>query len=104
MSWLALGTAIVAEIVATSALKQSDGFTRILPSLLVVAGYGIAFFALSIALRHLSLSVSYAIWSGIGTAAIAAIGMVRYGESAAAVRLVGIACIAVGCVVVNLKT
>jgi small multidrug resistance pump len=104
MGWLALGIAIGAEVIATTALKESRGFTRPLPVIVVVAGYGLAFWLLSVALRHLSLSLSYAIWSGIGTAFVAGIGILHYGESAAALRLAGLACIAAGCILVNLKT
>jgi small multidrug resistance pump len=104
VGWLALGVAIGAEIIGTSALKESDGFSRVLPALVVLVAYGISFYALSVALRHLPLSLCYAIWSGIGTAAIAVIGIAHYGESAGALRLAGLICIGVGCVIVNLRT
>ena len=61
-----LGVAIVAEVIATSALKASDGFTRLWPSVVTVIGYGIAFFCLSLTLRTIPTGIAYAIWSGVG--------------------------------------
>lgn len=78
-AWLSL--AIVAEIVATSALNASNGFTRIVPASLAVIGYGCAFYALSLALRSVPLGLAYAIWSGVGIAALALIGWLAFRQS-----------------------
>ena len=78
MQWLYLVIAIVSEVVATSALKAANGFTRWGPSLLVVAGYASAFYFLSLALRTIQLGVAYAIWSGVGVALIILVGWVIY--------------------------
>ena len=71
MYWLILAVAIVAEVIATSALKLSDGFTRLWPSLLVVVGYGTAIYLLSLTLKVIPVGIVYAIWSGIGIVLIA---------------------------------
>ncbi len=69
--WVYLALAIVSEVIATSALKAAQGFTRWIPSLLVVAGYATAFYFLSLTLRTIPLGISYAIWSGVGVALVA---------------------------------
>jgi small multidrug resistance pump len=97
--WLAL--AIGSEIVATTSLKLSDGFTKPLPSVVVVLGYAISFYALSISLRSFPLGVVYAIWSGIGTAAIVLIGFFLFREMLDAVKVAGIGLIIVGVVMLN---
>ena len=74
MGYLYLGSAVAAEVIATSALKASDGFTRLLPSLVVVVGYGIAFYFLSLVLKTVPVGVAYAIWSGAGIVLIGLIG------------------------------
>ncbi len=74
MPWLYLIIAITGEIVGTTALKASDGFTRLVPSLLAITGYGVGFYFLAHVLRTIPLGITYAIWSGVGVAAIAMIG------------------------------
>ena len=74
MGYLYLGIAVAAEVIATSALKASDGFTRLLPSLVVVVGYGIAFYFLSLVLKTVPVGVAYAIWSGAGIVLIGLVG------------------------------
>jgi small multidrug resistance pump len=102
-SYVLLAIAIVAEVIATSALKASDGFSRWGPSLAVVAGYAIAFTALSMSLKAgLSVGVAYAIWSGVGIILIAAIGAVIYGERVDGPAAVGFGLIVAGVVVINL--
>ena len=96
MSLLCLAAAIVLEIGGTTALKLSDGFTRIGPAGVVVVCYGASFALLSLALRGIELSIAYALWSGVGTAAVAAIGIVWFGESAAAGKLLSLALIVIG--------
>lgn len=102
MPWLYLAIAIIGEIIGTTALKASDGFTRLGPSLLVVLGYGIAFFLLAQVLRSIPLGITYAIWSGVGVAAVTVIGWVMYGQRLDLPALVGIGLIVAGVVVLNL--
>ena len=102
--WLLLGTAIVAEVIGTSALNASAGFTRLGPSLVVVAGYGVAFYLLSLTLRHAPAGVAYAAWSGLGIVLIAAVGWLFYGQRLDAPALIGMALIVVGVLLMNLSS
>lgn len=97
--WLAL--AIGSEIVATTSLKLSDGFSRLAPSVVVVVGYAISFWAMSISLRSIPLGVVYAIWSGVGTAAIVLIGYLMFHEVLDAVKLGAIGLIVIGVILLN---
>jgi small multidrug resistance pump len=99
VAWLAL--AIGTEVVATTALKASDGFSRLGWGAVVVVGYGVSFYALSITLRSIPLGVVYAIWSGVGTAAIVVIGYVVFGEVLSFVKLAGIGLIVIGVAMLN---
>jgi small multidrug resistance pump len=101
MGYGLLAAAIAAEVAGTTAMKYSEGFTRLWPSLLTVAGYVLAFSLLAQTLKTMSVGTAYAIWAGVGTAAIAAIGMIFMGESASLVRITGIALVIVGVVVLN---
>jgi small multidrug resistance pump len=101
MTWLYLTTAIAAEIAATIALPYTQGFTRPLPVAVVVVGYALSFLFLSYTLRGLSVSVTYAIWSGAGTAAIALIGVAALGESMTAIKAASVLLIVVGVVGLN---
>jgi len=102
MKWVFLSFAIVSEVVATSALKAADGFTKLWPSVLVVAGYGAAFFFLSLTLKSIPIGVAYAVWSGFGTALIAIAGWLLYGQRLDAAALAGIALIVSGVALMNL--
>ena len=93
LSWLALAGAIVLEIAGTVSMKLSHGFTRMLPSVLLFAFYGLSFVLMTIAVKKIDMSVSYAIWSGVGTATIALIGVFACSESLTAVQVVSIALI-----------
>ena len=97
--WLAL--AICSEIVATVSLKLSDGFTRPIPGIVVVVGYAVSFYALSISLRSIPLGVVYAIWSGVGTAAVVVIGLFLFREALDAAKVIGIGLIIAGVVTLN---
>lgn len=99
--WLVLGIAIVAETIATSAMKSSEGFTRIVPSMVVLVGYGIAFYFLSITLRTIPLGIAYAIWSGVGIVLITIVGWTVFGQKLDAPALIGIALIVAGVVTMN---
>ncbi|AWM85976.1 multidrug efflux SMR transporter [Microvirga sp. 17 mud 1-3] len=102
MTYLYLFIAIVSEVVATSALKASEGFTRLWPSVIVVAGYGLAFFCLSLTLRAMPVGIAYALWSGIGIVLIAAVGWIAFRQTLDLPALFGIALILAGVLVINL--
>ena len=102
MQWVYLAIAIVSEVIATSALKAAEGFTRLVPSVLVVIGYAWAFYFLSLTLRTIPLGVAYAIWAGVGVALVALVGWVLYHQSLDTAALIGIALIVSGVIVLNL--
>jgi small multidrug resistance pump len=102
MYWLLLFGAILAEVVGTSALKASHGFTRLAPSTLVVAAYAVAFYLLSLTMQRIPMSISYAVWSGVGIVLITLIGYVVYRQSLDAPALVGLTLILCGVLVIQL--
>lgn len=102
MVYVTLAGAILAEILGTTSMKYSHGLTRLWPSLGTLFGYLIAFVLLAQVLKSMSVGVAYAIWSGVGTAAIAAIGMLFMGEAATAVKVLGVLLVIAGVVVLNL--
>lgn len=79
--WIALGIAIVSETIATSAMKSSEGCTKLVPSVLVVAGYGVAFYFLSATLKVIPVGIAYAIWSGVGIVLVSIVGWILFGKS-----------------------
>lgn len=97
-----LTLAIAAEVVATSALKSSAGFTRLWPSLLSVGGYGVAFYALARVMEHLPTGVVYAVWSGLGIVLISLVGWLVYGQKLDAPAIAGMALIVAGVAVIQL--
>lgn len=101
MTWLYLAIAILAEVIATSALKSAEGFTRLWPSLITVAGYGAAFYFLSLTLREIPMGVVYAVWSGVGIVLISLVGLVVYKQALDAPALLGIGLIVAGVVVMQ---
>jgi small multidrug resistance pump len=102
MHWLILAVAIVVEVIATTALKSSDGFTRLWPSLLVVVGYGTAIYLLSLTLAAIPVGIVYAIWSGVGIVLIAIAATLFLGQRLDAPALLGMALIVSGVVVIHL--
>ena len=100
-NWLFLFVAIVSEVIATSALKSSEGFSRFRPSVIVVVGYGIAFYCLALTLRVIPMGVVYAIWSGIGIVLITLVGWLLFDQKLDLPALLGIGLIAAGVVVMN---
>ena len=100
--WILLATAIVLEVAGTTSMKLSDGLSRLMPSVLVFVFYAASFVAFSIALKRIEVSVAYAIWAGIGTAAIAIIGILYFRESVTTVKLLSIVLIVAGVVGLNL--
>lgn len=101
MPYLYLAIAIVAEAIGTSALKAAEGFTRLVPSLVVIVGYGAAFYFLSLALKVIPVGIAYAIWSGVGVALITLIGWVLFKQRLDAPALAGLALIVAGVVVIQ---
>jgi small multidrug resistance pump len=101
MPYLYLSLAIVSEVIATSALKASDEFTRLVPSLVVALGYASAFFFLTLTLRTIPIGVAYALWSGCGMVLICAMSWILFKQSLDAPAILGIGLIAVGAVVIN---
>jgi len=99
--YLYLAIAIVAEVVATSALKVSEGFTRVTPSILVVLCYGVAFYFLSLVLKTVPVGVTYAIWSGLGIVLVTIVGAFVFGQKLDMAAIVGILLIITGVVVMN---
>jgi small multidrug resistance pump len=102
MSWLYLTIAIIAEVIATTALKASDSFTRLYPALITVAGYAIAFYCLALTLRVIPVGIAYAVWSGVGIVAISIIGYIMFKQALDAAALIGIGLIVAGVLVLNL--
>lgn len=100
--WIYLSIAIVAEVVGTSFLKSSDGFSKMLPSVIVAISYAIAFYFLSISLKSISVGVAYAVWSGVGVALISLAGLFFFGQKLDLGAILGIILIVSGVVVINL--
>lgn len=100
-AYLFLGIAIVCEVIGTSLLNKSESFTKLLPSLGVVAAYGAAFYCLTIVMRSMPIGVAYAIWSGVGTALITLVGIVVFKQKIDLAGVLGIALIVSGVVVLN---
>ena len=99
--WLALAIAIVAEVIATTALKASNEFTRLLPSIIVVLGYGTAFYFMSISMRVLPIGIMYAIWSGMGIVLISVLGWLVYRQTLDTPAVIGLAFIISGVIIIN---
>lgn len=99
--WVLLAVAIVSEVIATSCLKAAEGFTRLWPSVVVVVGYVLAFYFLSLTLRTIPVGVAYAIWSGVGVVLIALSGWLFLGQSLDLPAMIGLAMIVAGVAVIN---
>ncbi len=99
--WIALTIAIIAEVTATSMLKTSEEFTKLLPSTIVVIGYAAAFYFMTLSLRVLPVGIMYAIWAGMGIVLVAVIGWVVYHQSLDIPAMIGLALIISGVVVIN---
>ena len=102
MKWLYLFIAIISEVIGTSALKSSQGFTRLMPSLLVVAGYAAAFYFLSLTLASIPVGVAYAIWSGVGILLVSLAGYLLYHQTLDLPAVLGITLIVAGVVILSL--
>lgn len=101
-NWLFLAVAIIGEVVATSALKSSEGLSKLVPSAIVVVGYGVAFYFLSLALKSIPVGIAYAVWAGLGIVLVAGIAWLLHGQRLDAWAFVGIGLIVSGVAVLNL--
>tara|TARA_Y100000589_G_scaffold308710_1_gene325504 strand:+ start:1410 stop:1742 length:333 start_codon:yes stop_codon:yes gene_type:complete len=101
-SWILLVTAIVFEVIATSNLKSSDGFTKLVPSLLVIIGYGIAFYSLSLSMKSIPVGIAYAVWSGMGITLVTLLAWHMYAQKPDFWGIVGMSLILIGILVMNL--
>lgn len=100
--WFYLATAIVTEVIATSALKASEGFSKPLPSVVVVIGYLVSFYFLSLTLKTIPVGIAYAIWSGVGIVLISLVSWMLYGQKLDLPALIGMGMIMAGVMVINL--
>jgi len=103
MHWLYLASAILFEVAGTTSMKLSHGFTRLLPSILIFVFYAISFVSLTFAIKKIDMSISYAIWSGIGTALIAVIGVYWFMESMSMLKITSIVLIIIGVIGLNFE-
>jgi small multidrug resistance pump len=101
--WIYLLIAILTEVVGTTMMKVSQGLTRLMPSVLMFVMYAISFVLMALALKKIEVGTAYAIWSGLGTALIATIGIVAFRESMSIPKLAGLVLIIAGVVLLNLK-
>ncbi len=102
MAYFYLALAIIAEVIATSFLKASSEFTKLVPSLIVVTGYGIAFYVLTIVLRSIPVGITYAIWSGVGIILVAVAGAILYKQIPDLPAMIGMALIVIGVVIIHM--
>ena len=103
MTWLYLILAILLEVSGTTCMKLSEGFTKLVPSVLIFVFYTVSFGMLTLALKRIDVSVAYAVWSGMGTAVIATIGVLYFKEPMTALKLISLALIIGGVVGLNLS-
>ena len=101
MTYLFLAIAIIAEVAATSALKASEEFTRLVPSIIVIVGYGIAFYLLTLVLRVIPIGITYAVWSGVGIVLVAVAGFFLYKQTPDIPAIIGMGLIISGVVVIH---
>lgn len=94
--------AIVSEVIGTTALRLSEGFTKPIPGIVVVIGYGVAFYLMSQALKDIPMGIAYAIWSGVGTVGIIGVGLVLFREQLDPPKIAGVVLIVIGVVLLNL--
>ena len=99
--WLMLGLAIASEVIGTSFLKSSQGLTRLVPSLIVVGSYAASFYLLSLVLKTMPIGIAYAIWAGVGVAAITLVGWWFFDNPLDAAAILGIVLIVAGVIVIN---
>lgn len=101
---LILFLAVASEVLGTAGLKASEGFSRVVPTVVVVVAYGAAFYLLSLSLQQIPLGVTYAIWSGLGTVGAVLVGVMVWQESLGPARIIAIGLIVIGVVMLNVFT
>lgn len=101
MAYVYLGLAIIAEVIATSSLKATEEFTKIGPTIIMIVGYGVAFYCMTLALRAIPLGITYAIWSGLGIVLVSIVGIVLYDEKLDLPAAIGMGLIIANVVVIN---
>jgi len=101
--WFWLFAAILCEVVGTTSLKLSEGFSKLIPSITTGLFYSLSFYSLSLALKNMDIGIAYSIWSGLGTAIVAIIGVYLFGESLSALKILSIMLIIIGVVGLNLS-
>lgn len=101
MAYVYLGLAIIAEVIATSSLRATEEFTKIGPTIIMIVGYGVAFYCMTLALRAIPLGITYAIWSGLGIVLVSIVGIVLYDEKLDLPAAIGMGLIIAGVVVIN---
>ncbi len=101
MAYIYLAIAIVTEVAATSALKASEEFTKLIPSLIVIVGYGVAFYLLTLVLRTIPVGITYAVWAGFGIVLVALVGAILYKQIPDIPAVIGMGLIVVGVVIIN---
>jgi small multidrug resistance pump len=102
MAYLYLALAILAEVIATSALKASEEFTKLVPSAIVFVGYGVAFYLMTLVLRTIPIGITYAVWSGIGIVLITVVGAVFYNQVPDLPAVIGMGLIVAGVIIIHL--
>lgn len=102
MTYVYLILAIIAEVIATSALKASNSFTQLIPSLIVVIGYSVSFYLLTLVLRQLPLGITYAVWSGLGIVLVAIVGAIIYKQIPDIAAIIGMGFIVAGVAIIHL--
>jgi small multidrug resistance pump len=102
LAWLLVAVSVVAEVIGTVALKYSDGFSKVVPSGAAAACYGLAIWLMAVAMRHLDMGITYAVWAASGTAATALVGILFFGEQAGSMKMLGLVCVVGGVVMLNL--
>lgn len=102
MQWIFLGIAILMEVIATSTLKASEGFTKLIPSVVVALGYALSFYFFSLALKTIPLGIAYAIWAGVGIVLVSFVGFIIYKQSIDFPALLGIIMIIAGVITIRL--
>ena len=101
MKWVYLLIAIIGEMIATSFLKESSGFTKLLPSVITVVGYAVTFYFLSLALRQIPIGIAYAVWAGVGIILVGLVGYFRFQQKLDGPAIVGMLLIVVGVVIMQ---
>jgi small multidrug resistance pump len=101
ISWIYLFAAIIFEVLGTTCMKLSQGFTKIVPSVLILVFYGLCFSFLTLALKRIEVSVAYSVWAGLGTVLIASIGIIWFRESVTFIKLMSIGLIIMGVIGIN---